>query len=53
MTNLKATYKHIVKSNQVNFSIGIDNLWNENFQEIQGAFMPLRNYYFNVTALLK
>ncbi len=53
LTNLKATYKHIVKSNQVNFSIGIDNLWNENFQEIQGAFMPLRNYYFNVTALLK
>jgi outer membrane cobalamin receptor len=53
LTNLKATYKHLVKSNQVNFSIGIDNLWNENFQEIQGAFMPLRNYYFNVTALLK
>ena len=53
LTNLKATYKHLLKSNQVNFSIGIDNLWNENFQEIQGAFMPLRNYYFNVTALLK
>lgn len=52
ITNLKATYKYALEKQQINFGIGIDNLWNENYQEIQGSYMPLRNYYINITALL-
>lgn len=54
ITNLKATYKHSFHaSNRYLFSIGIDNLWNENYKEIQGSYMPLRNYYLNLTAILR
>ncbi len=53
LTNLKATYKHTIKKSQLNFSLGIDNLWNENYQEINGSFMPLRNYYLNFTTILR
>lgn len=53
MTNIKGTYKHYMKSNQLNLSIGIDNLWNESYQEIQGSYMPLRNYYVNWSLLIK
>lgn len=53
LSNLKATYKHIIKSTQINFSLGIDNLWNESYQEIRGSYMPLRNYYINWTVVLR
>lgn len=53
LTNLKGTYKHRIGANQINFSIGIDNLWNEDYQELGGYSMPLRNYYINLTAILK
>jgi vitamin B12 transporter len=53
LTNIKATYKHVIKSNQLNFSIGIDNLWNASYKEIQGSYMPLRNYYLNWTMVLR
>lgn len=53
LTNIKATYKMYLSKSQMNWSIGIDNLWNENYQEIQGGFMPLRNYYLNFTTFLR
>jgi outer membrane receptor protein involved in Fe transport len=53
LSNIKATYKMVHSKSQFNWSLGIDNLWNENYQEIQGGFMPLRNYYINFTAVLR
>jgi outer membrane cobalamin receptor len=53
LTNIKGTYKQSLKRNQINWSLGIDNLWNENYQEINGYSMPLRNYYVSVTAIIK
>ena len=53
LTNIKGTYKQSFKRHQINWIIGIDNLWNENYQEINGYSMPLRNYYMSVTAFIK
>lgn len=53
LSNIKATYKHQIKSALLNFSLGIDNLWNESYQEINGSYMPLRNYYLNWAVILK
>ena len=53
LTNLKATYKMHPRQSQMNWSLGIDNLWNENYQEIQGGYLPLRNYYLNFTTVLR
>ena len=53
LTNIKGTYKQSFKRHQINWSIGIDNLWNEDYQEINGYSMPLRNYYMSVTAFIK
>ena len=53
LTNIKGTYKQSLKRNQINWSLGIDNLWNENYQEINGYSMPLRHYYLSVTAIIK
>lgn len=53
LTNIKATYKQTIAKNQIQWSLGIDNLWNENYQELNGFSMPLRNYYISATAILK
>lgn len=53
LTNIKGTFKQSLKRNQINWSIGIDNLWNEDYQEINSFAMPLRNYYMSVTAIIK
>lgn len=53
LMNLRGTYKHYIGTSQMQFTLGIDNLLNENYQEINGNFMPLRNYFLQVTALLR
>ncbi len=53
VSNMKVTTKHHIKNSLLNFALGIDNLWNENYREIQDNFLPLRNYYINMTFVLQ
>lgn len=53
LTNLKFTYKQPISKSAIHWSIGVDNLWGENYQEVVGGYMPLRNYYLNFTAILR
>ena len=53
LTNIKWNYKVRAKKSQYNFGLGIDNLLDQNYQEIMGAFMPLRNYYINFSVIVR
>ena len=53
VSNMKVTTKHHLKNSLLQVALGIDNLWNENYREIQDNFLPLRNYYMNMTFVLR